>query len=64
MSRAVHRFKSMTNFIMFISRRNQKEIIFIVFIMTRHFPEVDIEDVWGYHFLEVSFGVFCTHEVN
>jgi hypothetical protein len=64
MSRAVHRFKSMTNFVVFIARWNQKEVIFIVFIMSRHLPEVDIEDVWRYHFLEITFGVFCPHEVN
>ena len=54
----------MTNFVVFIARWNQKEVIFIVFIMSRHLPEVDIEDVWRYHFLEITFGVFCPHEVN
>jgi hypothetical protein len=44
--------------------RDQKKIFFVVLVMARSLPEIDIEDVRGHYFLEASLDVLAAHKVD
>jgi hypothetical protein len=43
---------------------NQEQIFLVVFIMTRNFPQVDVEDVGCDYLLETAFDVLIPHKVD
>jgi hypothetical protein len=42
---------------------DQKQVFFIVFVVTRYLPEINIEDVWCHNLLETSLDVLAAHKV-
>jgi len=59
MSRTIHRFYSIPTTIIF----KNEHILFILFIMTRSFPELKIENVWSDNFLISSHFILISNKV-
>ena len=64
MARAVHGLQALSFDLVTILLFQQIEIILVIFVVSRHFPQVDAAKVGRYDFLIASASIFVSHEIH
>ena len=64
MARTIHWLESLSLDSIAVLGFKQVQIVLVILVMTRHFPEVNVTQVWRNHFLIASFFVLAAHEVH